>query len=48
MRKRFIVYDTVIQNIVGCFDTLDQAKEIFTDNKRFHFMDLGKKEEKTC
>lgn len=46
MRKRFVVYDTVTQNIAGCFDTLDQAKETFTDNKRFYFMDLGEEKEK--
>ena len=38
MKKRIVVYDTVTQNIADCFDTIEQTKEIFTDNKRFHFL----------
>lgn len=46
MKKRIVVYDTVTQNIAGRFDTIDQAKETFTDNKKFHFMDLGEEEKR--
>lgn len=46
MKKRIVVYDTITQNIAGYFDTIDQAKETFTDNKRFHFMDLKEEENK--
>lgn len=46
MRKRIVVYNTVTQNIADYFDTIDESKETFTDNKKFHLMDLGENGEK--